>query len=151
MPEPVTLTAARQVAGVAARTSNERERDPSTAVLPDLWARFAASPAPSSGPVRPVYGVYTEYDSDVDGDYTALIGREGAPTRPAERMVTLPAGSYLVFTSAGEMPAAVIAGWQEVWAYFERPDAPARAYTADFEYHDPAHPSTVRIHVAVDE
>ena len=61
----------------------------------------------------------------------------------------VPAGRYVVFTSSGEIPAAVVAGWQQVWAYFASPEAPARAYTTDFEYYDPAQPSTVRIHIAV--
>jgi predicted transcriptional regulator YdeE len=148
-PERVTLAAPRHIAGIAARTSNARESDPATAALPGLWTRFAAGPAPASGPPAPVYGVYTEYETDVHGAYTAVVGREGAPARPTERAVTIPAGIYLVFSSAGEVPAAVISGWQQVWAYFARPDAPARAYTADFEYYDPAHPSMVRIHIAV--
>jgi hypothetical protein len=47
------------------------------------------------------------------------------------------------------MPAAVLAGWRAVWAYFAQPEAPARAYAVDFEYYDPAQPSAVRIYVGV--
>lgn len=47
------------------------------------------------------------------------------------------------------MPVAVLTGWQQVWTYFSRPGAPERAYMTDFEYYDPAEPSTVRIHIAV--
>jgi predicted transcriptional regulator YdeE len=65
--------------------------------------------------------------------------------------VRIPAGRYAVFTNAGEMPAAVLAAWQQVWAYFAEPEAPTRVYMADFEYYDPAQPSTVRIHVGVRE
>jgi predicted transcriptional regulator YdeE len=152
-PEFVELSAPRDIAGLVARTSNAREADPATAALPGLWARFAGHrPGRGAGPAAAVYGVYTDYASDVEGAYTAVVGQEaGAAGTWAERVVRVPAGRYAVFTSAGEMPAAVLAGWRAVWAYFARAEAPARAYAADFEYYDPAEPSVVRIHVGVRE
>lgn len=152
-PDFVELPRARAIAGVVVRTSNAQERDPGRAALPSLWARFAeADWASRAGDRTAVHGVYTEYASDVDGAYTVVVGREVDGTTAAplvERTVRVPAGRYAVFTSTGEMPAAVLAGWAGVWAYFARDDAPARAYATDFEYHDPAEPTTVRIYVGV--
>ena len=54
-PELSGLSSPRDVAGVAARTSNAREADPTTAMLPALWARFAATLP--QGTVAPVYAV----------------------------------------------------------------------------------------------
>lgn len=152
-PELVDLPVSRHITGLAVRTSNARERDPATAMLPELWARFtAATPehaASSDQPELPVYSVYTDYESDVNGAYTVILGREDGSRSPTDQSVTIPAMRYLVFSSTGEMPAAVVAGWQQVWTYFSRPDAPARAYTTDYEYYDPAELSTVRIHIAI--
>lgn len=149
-PDFVELSTARQITGLTVRTSNARERDPGTALLPGLWGRFmAATAGVQSEPPTPVFSVYTDYESDANGEYTVVLGREGGPSPLQQRTVRVMPGRYAVFTSMGEMPAAVIAGWQEVWTYFTRPGAPARAYTTDFEYYDPARPSTVRIHVAI--
>jgi predicted transcriptional regulator YdeE len=118
--------------------------------LPGLWARFAALDTQESiAPPGAVFSVYTEYESDANAAYTVVVGRETAPSATAERTVRVQPGRYGVFTSSGEMPAAVIAGWQQVWEYFARAGAPLRAYTTDFEYYDPAQPSIVRIHIAV--
>jgi predicted transcriptional regulator YdeE len=151
-PEFIEIPDTRDITGLAVRTSNARERDPRTAVLPGLWARFAATrPDEDSGLPAAVFSVYTEYESDVHGAYSVVLGREAGSPTSAEHTVHVPAGRYAVFTSTGEMPAAVLAGWQQVWAYFAHPGAPARAYTTDFEHYDPAQPSTVRIHIAVHE
>ena len=73
----------------------------------------------------------------------------GVGTEAAERVVHVSAGRYAIFRCAGAMPAAVIAGWQAVWEYFAKPEAPARTYVADFEYYHPATPSVVRIFVGI--
>lgn len=154
-PELVDFPASKHITGLAVRTSNARERDPATAALPNLWGRFTAAQTKHAGgeqPAAPVYSVYTEYESDVNGAYTVVLGREDVlPEFPesADRTVIVTAGRYLVFSSTGEMPGAVLNGWQHVWTYFSRPDAPERAYTTDFEYYDPAQPPTVHIHIAV--
>ena len=149
-PEFVELTTPRNVTGLTMRTSNARERDPETAALPGLWQRFMSQRRDAhSGPPVAVFSVYTDYESDVNGAYTVVLGRDTGSPASGAHTVRVPAGRYAVFASTGEMPAAVISSWQQVWAYFARPGAPARAYTTDFEQYDPAEPSTVRIHVAV--
>lgn len=42
-------------------------------------------------------------------------------------------GRYLVFEARGPMPDAIIATWQQVWAYFEKPGVESRAFVTDFE------------------
>jgi predicted transcriptional regulator YdeE len=149
-PEFVDIPNARVISGLTVRTSNARERDRRTAALPGLWARFAAAAAGGDrGAPAAVFSVYTDYESDANGAYTVVVGQDAAPSASPERTVRIPAGRYAVFTSSGEMPAAVVAGWGQVWAYFGTPGAPARAYSTDFEQYDPAEPSTVRIHIAV--
>jgi predicted transcriptional regulator YdeE len=148
-PDFIDVPTARQITGLTVRTSNARERDPATALLPGLWGRFIAATRGESEPPAPVFSVYTDYESDANGAYTVVLGREAGPSPVQQRTVRVVPGRYAIFTSTGEIPAAVIAGWQEVWSYFARAGAPARAYTTDFEYYDPALPSTVRIHIAI--
>ncbi|HEV7836430.1 MAG TPA: effector binding domain-containing protein, partial [Gemmatimonadaceae bacterium] len=141
-----------RIAGVSARTSNARESNPATAAIGALWARFSATQTPASNPEsagKPVYSVYSDYESDVDGQYTVVIGRQTDAGNAGESVVTIPAGRYLEFVSNGDMPGAVVRGWEQVWKFFSAPNAPKRLYTADFEYHDPAAPTTVRIYIAV--
>ncbi|HEY1380783.1 MAG TPA: GyrI-like domain-containing protein [Gemmataceae bacterium] len=123
------------VAGVAARTCNADETDPARAKLPALWGRFAADPAVRSLGGPPV-GVYTEYESDAAGMYTTVAGVRvaGAADAPSGlRVVTVPAGEYLVFRSEGAVPECVIRGWQAVWQYFAEHPSPGRAFRTDAE------------------
>lgn len=104
-PELVDFPASKHITGLAVRTSNARERDPATAALPNLWGRFTAAQTKHAGgdqPAAPVYSVYTEYESDVNGAYTVVLGREDVlPEFPesADGMVIVSAGRYLVFSS----------------------------------------------------
>jgi hypothetical protein len=50
---------------------------------------------------------------------------------------------------AGPVPQAVIDGWRDVWAFFEREAAPKRSYTYDIEIY--RHGTPVEIWVAVRE
>jgi len=153
MPRHVDFQKPVVIAGIATRTTNAREMDPGTAALSGLWGRFYAEEAATSAESpdnRPLYSVYTEYESDFNGAYTVVIGREGADKSKAQKVVTIAAGPYLEFISSGAMPGAVIDGWKQVWSYFADTKAHSRrAYTTDFEYYDPAEPSTVRIYIAV--
>ncbi|MDF2663200.1 MAG: transcriptional regulator [Paenibacillus sp.] len=153
--------AAITIAGMAAHTTNAREAGPD-GLLPQLWNRYFQNP----GPVLPggdnphlLYAVYTDYESDVNGAYTVVIGHpcggnEEAPASDTgmERVV-VPEADYLVFESRrGPVFEVVLEAWQEVWAYFQ--DSPVqRAYTGDFELYDtrqfdPQH-AVVHLYIAV--
>ena len=144
----------RRVAGLATRTTNADEAEPSKAKIGELWGRFMtqnwAERLEQAGAFGPTVAVYSAYESDVAGSYQILVGREIAgslPVAPPIQIVDIPPGEYLVFSCSGPLPGAVIEGWRAIWAYFERPDAPRRAYTTDFEaYLEPEH---VEISIAV--
>jgi predicted transcriptional regulator YdeE len=143
-----------RVAGLARRTDNASESQPGAGKIPALWQRFRTEdwfarlePLGASGP--PI-GVYSAYESDASGSFQLLAGREIKPATsvaPPLHVVSVPAGPCLVFRSVGALPDSVIKGWQEIWAYFARPDAPARAYTYDVEIYPNDH--TVEIWVAI--
>ncbi len=130
----------RRVAGLATRTTNADEAQPSKARIPELWGRFMsqhwAERLEQGGAVGPLLAVYSAYESDASGSYQILIGRElagSSPVAPPLQIVDVAQGQYIVFGCPGPLPDAVIEGWRRVWTFFGRPDAPVRAYTADFE------------------
>ncbi|HEV2669885.1 MAG TPA: GyrI-like domain-containing protein [Gemmatimonadales bacterium] len=144
-----------RVAGLALRTDNATEAQPVVGKIPGLWQRFRSEDwfdrLGKLGAFGPPIGVYSAYESDASGSFQILGGREvkanAAVAAPLEN-VSVPAGTYLLFQSNGSLPGSVIRGWQDVWAYFERPDAPARAYTYDVEVYPDA--ETVEIWVAIE-
>ena len=139
-PEFVPQSERRRVVGLATRTTNADEADPSKARIGELWGRFTsqhwAERLGQGGAVGPTLAVYSAYESDVSGSYQILVGREvpgSYPVAPPLQVVDVPPGQYIVFSLAGPLAGTVIEGWRAIWAYFGRPDVPRRAYTADFE------------------
>ncbi len=145
---------ARHVVGLAVRTTNAAESAPSGGQIAPLWDRFMAegwgSRLEKLGAFGPAIAVYSAYESDANGSYQLLVGRQVRKPRPVAGplvIVTVPQASYLVFNVPGPLPQAVMDGWREVWAYFARPHAPPRAYTFDVEMYPEGEP--VEIWVAV--
>jgi len=142
------------VAGLALRTDNASEANPATGKIPGLWQRFRSEDwfgrLEQAGAFGPPIGVYSAYESDATGPFQLLAGREvkaASHVAPPLQLVEIQAGTYLMFQSSGPLPDSVIHGWQDVWAFFERPDAPARAYTYDIEIYPNA--QTVEIWVSL--
>ena len=154
MPPELRRAKPRYVLGLATRTTNAVESDPALGKIQQLWGRFRNEKwfdrLEQAGAFGPPLGVYSEYESDATGSYQLLVGREIrtlAKPAPPLQTVSLQEASYLVFRRSGSLPQMVIDGWQDVWAYFAGKDAPARAYSFDFEiYPDATH---VEIWVAV--
>lgn len=122
------------VAGQTVRTTNQDETRPETAKIPALWSDFFAT-----SPATPVYGVYSNYASDAGGPFDVTAGSA------AESGLHIQPGHYLVFQARGAMPAAVIAGWQAIWAYFEQHPEIERRFLTDFEAY--TGPEAVDIHI----
>ena len=144
-----------RVAGLALRTDNASESRPATGKIPGLWEQFREhwfDRLGDLGAVGPPLGLYSAYESDASGSFQILAGREIASNAAIEaplQVVSVPAGKYLMFQSSGSLPESVVRGWQEVWAYFARPDAPARAYTYDVEVYPSA--ESVEIWIAIQD
>ena len=147
------ITAFR-VAGISVRTSNQDEVSPETARLGALWGRFFQDGIPSKVanqvPGSPVYGVYSDYESDVNGQYTVTAGVQIEPSATGGddfTAVDVPGGEYLVFEGQGAMPQVVIETWISVWDYFSAGGEFKRAYTTDFELYKGT--DEIAIHVSV--
>lgn len=131
----VNNVTSKTISGVAVRTNNADEMQPETAKIAGLWETFANQLAPKLNETSQVFGVYTNYASDHNGDYDVIAGSTSLDvTCDGSANYEIEAGKYLVFTAKGEMPQVVIQLWGEVWAYFDSADCEhERAYTTDFE------------------
>jgi predicted transcriptional regulator YdeE len=124
------------VTGLQTRTQNTDEQNPLKAKIGPLWQQFFASGLFQPGSNTPrVVGVYDRYESDWSGAFDVTAGVQAASSElPGMKTVQVQAGKYLVFTSKGVMPQAVIAGWMQVWQHFSAPRMDVqRLYATDFE------------------
>jgi predicted transcriptional regulator YdeE len=116
------------VVGREVRTSNAREMS-GQGVIGQLWNKRN----PDKGP--PI-AVYSEYESDKDGDYSYMLGVEigGNDTLPLElaRRIT-EAGKYVCLKGDGPATPEIVVGlWRQIWA-LEEAGQLVRAYKTDFE------------------
>ncbi len=125
--EEFTLT------GLGIRTNNQAEMNPKKAGIEKLWQ--AVGGALESADIKPdsIFGVYHNYESDQHGEYDLTAGtREPFPGKETQS-VTIPSGTYIKFTRVGPPMETAMAAWQEVWTYFQQPDAEERTFVCDLE------------------
>ena len=139
-----------KLAGYSARTTNQHEMQPSTAKIGDLWARFYSQQGHNITESTNVYGVYTDYESDVNGQYTVFSAADTLIDDKTLCTVNVASGSYLQFSAQGELPDAVIKLWQDIWQYFANDNCQyKRSYTTDFEHYTGA--TSVDIFIAIND
>lgn len=120
-----------KVIGLSIRTQNSDEFDEKTAKLPTLWQEFYSN---SLATDANIFGVYSDYASDVNGVYTVTVGTTSSNnTQNKLSSVTIQTGNYLVFQGKGPMSSTVIEIWQRVWDYFAAEAQYQRSYKTDFE------------------
>ncbi|ABN61077.1 transcription activator, effector binding [Shewanella baltica OS155] len=127
---------ARPLLGLSTRTNNRAEMSADSAKIGSLWQAFFESSQLTAMLNSPMYGVYYDYESDMNGEFAVLVGK--AIDAPVEAnhftSLELEAGKYLKFTGQGDMPQCVIDLWGQVWGYFSANDCPhQRRYQTDFE------------------
>lgn len=123
-----------KIIGISAETTNQNNQ--AATDLGMLWKRFYSEEILNKIPNKEsdnVYAVYTDYESDYTGSYTAIIGQR------VSTLGNIPEGlvgreikneKLLKYKAKGEMPNAVVETWQEIWA---NDIALYRTYNADFE------------------
>lgn len=132
--------------GITTRTNNAHlfESDPSTnkiaATVQKYFHNGLAEKIKNRKNPGTTFCVYTNYESDVNGDYTYFIGEEVTSfdeVDDAFEMLLIPAQSYAKFTNQpGTMPAVCIDMWQNIWKMNAVELGGERAYIADFEVYD---------------
>lgn len=123
------------ISGLSTRTNNENEKNEETAKIATLWDDYVEKNIYSKTLNKTrddyLYGVYSNYESDVNGDYDVTIGVE--LKKKYKDHIFIEDEKYLVFKKEGEFPEVVKELWAEIWAYFENEPKYERAYTVDFE------------------
>ena len=122
------------ISGISVVTNNQNELDENNAKIPQLWDDYFSQDIYKKTFNKAkdgyMYGVYSDYVTGEEGDYTITVGVE--VTKP-KKAIVIENQKYLVFTKQGELPDVVIEAWQEVWNYFDGEPEHERAYKIDFE------------------
>lgn len=133
-----------KLVGITARTSNRAEMNPDTAKIPMTMQQFFGEKMQDrifnrKNPGK-IFAVYTEYESDKDGEYTYFLGEEVISFENIKedfKTLTISGQTYAKFTSnPGVMPKVVIDMWQDIWEMDAAKLGGKRAYLADFEVYD---------------
>lgn len=135
-----------KLAGITVRTNNATifQQDPSVNVIAATVQKYFHGGLPDQIFHRAKPGVtycaYTEYESDLNGDYTYFIGEEVSSFegQPEEfKTLIIPAQNYVKFTNEpGPMPDVCISMWKNIWEMTPSELGGSRGYEADFELYD---------------
>ncbi len=121
------------ISGISVTTNNKIEMTDSERIAP-LWEQYTNEYVYTKTLNKvndsSMYGVYSNYVSDYNGDYDVTVGVE---ISKAKNVIIIENEHYLVFSKKGELPQIVLETWQEIWDYFENNDEYKRKYSIDFE------------------
>lgn len=142
----------KKIIGIAVRTSNQSPDMGEQ--IGGLWKKLYDG-AISSIP-EPVcatsYGLYTNYQSDVNGEYDVIAGLEVSKNAiaPAGYVAAeIPQGLYAKFSFKGDATGGVGALWNKIWATELN-----RKYQVDFEEYLPSEDMTnaeMNIYISINE
>ena len=131
--------------GVTARTNNLNEMDPTKAKIAQLagsyWSNQIGDKFQNRANPGITYSVYTDFESDENGEYTYFIGEMVNSLKSQDldkfETITIPSSKYMKFTTEpGTMPEVVINAWQDIWKMDNSDFEGKRKYIADFEVYD---------------
>ena len=134
----------KKIVGIKVRTNNQREMDPLKGrILPCLQKYFHQNLAvqiPNRVNPGTTYCIYTDYESDHQGDYTYFVGEEVSSFENVPlslETTTIPQQKYIKFTNGpGAMPDVVRKPWMQIWQMSSKEMGGDRSYLADFEIYD---------------
>lgn len=139
----------KNIFGLSARTNNQNEMNPATGKIAGLVQKFDAFVDVNYRAGARVYSVYYDYESDVSGGYSVLIGADEVNTSAVGlETVKIQQGNYLVFSGEGQVPQVIFETWSKVWRYFSSENCPhKRAYLTDFEFYKSQ--TEIEIHIGI--
>jgi predicted transcriptional regulator YdeE len=108
-----------KVIGLSVRTMNANGQSAKDMTM--LWGRFFSENILHKIPNKnsdEILAIYTDYESDFTGDYTAIIGiavstLDDIPSGLIGR--EFKADNFQKFTAKGVMPQAVVDSWLDIW------------------------------------
>jgi predicted transcriptional regulator YdeE len=139
-----TYQAKKKIVGIKVRTNNQLEANHLDGKIFPIVKRYFHQNVAAGIPNRVHPGttlcIYTDYESNYQGDYTYFIGEEvnSFESVPAGlESLTIPAQKYTKFTNGpGSMPDVVRKPWQQIWQMTPDELGGDRSYVADFEVYD---------------
>ena len=139
----------KTIFGLSVRTNNKNEMNPSTGKIAPLVHQFDNAVVVNYLAGARVYGVYYDYESDSQGNYSVLVGADSVESSVVTlEEVTIQEGNYLVFSGSGQVPQIIFELWSQVWDYFSSEKcAHTRVYTTDFEFYRTQ--NEIEIHIAI--
>lgn len=144
----VTRIKKLMISGISTVTNNEFEMNEDNGKIAKLWEEYFAKDIYKAtfnkATKDSMYGVYSEYESDLTGNYKVTVGVE--VTKPKNAIVIEDA-KYLIFNKQGELPEVVVDLWEEIFDYFENNSEYERAYKVDFEKY--AKEDEVEIYISI--
>ncbi|MCP4970905.1 MAG: GyrI-like domain-containing protein [Arcobacter sp.] len=130
----VTQIKKLMLSGLSVNTNNENEMNPESNKISLLWEDYenknVYNKTFNKANKSEMYGAYSDYESDVNGDYKVTVAVE--VTKPKNAIV-IEEQRYLLFEKDGELPQVVVDCWNEIWDYFSNEPKYERAYKVDFE------------------
>ncbi|MDQ9090136.1 effector binding domain-containing protein [Pseudoalteromonas haloplanktis] len=140
----------KTLTGLRIRTCNANEMNTDTAKIAGLWQKFTEQYGAKLTAKTHVYGVYTNYETDMTGDFDVIACCNDSSIKVTNSIeVTTAPGAYLVFYATGDMPDTVIDLWGEIWQYFSSDDCKyTRTYNCDYEYYKSANEVEIAIAIA---
>jgi predicted transcriptional regulator YdeE len=119
------------VSGIEVRTTNSNGQ--SQKDIGGLWTKFMTENIADKIPAKlsdDIYCVYTDFETDHTGWYTAVIGCQVSEAGDIADWFTalVPEGSYRVYEPRGKFPDCVANTWMQIWQ-----DGIDRAYLADYD------------------
>lgn len=144
MKKTETHQAEKKIVGIKTRTNNQSEINSLEGkifpIVKQYFHQKVAENIPNRTQPGTTFCIYTDYESDYQGDYTYFIGEEvdsfeGVPSDL--EVLIIPAQNYIKFTNGpGSMPDVVRKPWQEIWQMTSEQLGGIRSYIADFEIYD---------------
>ena len=153
-PKIIKIDEPFSVIGLQVKTNNIDEFSADKCQIPGLWQNFTKSSLVNHSNLNDpyVYGVYSCYENDHQGEYivTAGINSQSILSKDDEfDEVVIQAGHYLVFEATGKIPQSIVSMWKYIWQYFSKNLHPKRKYTTDFEKY--ISDNKVEIYIAVED
>lgn len=123
------------LSGISVITNNHSEMSDDSSKIPQLWEDYYSKNVHLKTKHKSnkghMYGVYSDYTSDVNGDYKVTVAVE--VKKESSTCIDIENEKYLVFSAKGELPDIVIDTWETIWEYFEKNSEYTRKYSIDFE------------------
>ncbi|APJ03973.1 GyrI-like domain-containing protein [Silvanigrella aquatica] len=127
--------------GIEMRTNNKIEASENGNIL-KVWEKFFKdnlSEKINNKLSENIYAIYSDYESDHNGNYNFFLGYEVPESKPEDHFENLifkklQLGKYaVVSTSQGSMPDIIIAAWYKIWNMTPDDLGGQRAFKTDFE------------------